>query len=263
MSDAFLDPIIYSKRTQGYEFTQEDQLISGSRILLSSRPDWQQKVIVKYNVSAFSASVPYNLYDVVSYSGSIYRCSTATSAGSWNISKWTVMPNGILMSEVSQISPEIGKYKVDYITGIVNFNINDNAKSVRCEFYSVGNFKIPSSMVYTKSENNLATESLEEMIDNYNLYTEDIRIDNEQARISNEDIRISQESTRVSQENTRKSQESARVIAEANRVAGGALIKSGDTMNGDLTMSSDNGIIMGNMKINFNSGLGVLDITTI
>lgn len=262
MSDAFLDPIIYSKRTQGYEFTQEDQLINGSRILLSSRPDWQQKVVVKYNVSVFSASISYNLYDIVSYSGSIYRCSTATS-GFWNASKWTIMPNGILMSEVSQISPEIGQYKVDYITGIVNFNINDNAKSVRAEFFSVGNFKIPSSMIYTENTGDLVTETLDEMISNYNLYTEDTRIDNELIRISSETTRLSQESTRVLQENTRKSQESARVVAEANRVAGGALIKSGDTMTGDLTMSTNKGIIMGNIKLNFNSGLGTIDITTI
>lgn len=162
ITDDFLDPIIYTKRTQGFVQQIENLLISGNRVLLQELPDNFQKVTINYNVSAYSASSTYALHDIVSYSGAYYRCIVAiTTPETWTAEHWVAMPNGTLMTEITSGAPLEGQYLVNYITGVITFNSYDNAKSVNCVYFGVGRFRIPSSMVYTSATNDIATETLE------------------------------------------------------------------------------------------------------
>lgn len=157
----FLDPIIYTKRNQGFIQQTENLLISGNRILLQELPDNFQKVIINYNVSAYSADSTYALHDIISYSGSYYRCIVAiTTPEAWAAEHWVVMPNGTLMTEITSGTPLEGQYLVNYITGMIIFNTYDNAKSVNCVYYGTGRFMIPSSMIYILATNDVVTETL-------------------------------------------------------------------------------------------------------
>ena len=158
-------------------------------------------------------------------------------------------------------------FTVDYVISQVNFPVELEGITLGFNFWGQGCHYFPASRVWVTSNSdgngNYSIETtLEEMIDNYNLYTEDVRIANELIRIASENTRLSQESARVIAESSRVSVEQARVAAEAARVASGALMKSGDSMNGTLAMGT-NGIIFGNIKFSFNAGLGTVDITTI
>jgi len=91
----------------------------------------------------------------------------------------------------------------------------------------------------------------------FNGFVNELAIDEaEQVRLEAEALRVTAESNRAS--------------AESARVSGGALIKSGDTMTGDLTMDGkinlDNtdGLVIGNKyKIHYNTISDMIDIVTI
>jgi len=90
--------------------------------------------------------------------------------------------------------------------------------------------------------------------------SENNRISSEITRGSNETARVENEATRSSSEVTRIASENARISAETARVNGGALIKSGDIMNGTLTIAENNGILFGShIKLSYNSELNSLD----
>jgi len=103
--------------------------------------------------------------------------------------------------------------------------------------------------------------SEQERISNENerISAEDIRISNESTRGTNENNRINAEVIRDDSEDVRIANELARVDAENTRVASGALIKSGDTMTGNLNMGG-NEIQLGGFKLKYNTGLNSLDI---
>ena len=167
IADDFLDPIIYTKRTQGFVQKTENLLISGNRVLLDELPCSLQKVTINYNVSAYSASSTYVLHDICSYSGSYYRCTTAiTSPEAWDSTHWTVMTNGMLMTEIVTGTPLEGQYKVSYITGIITFNAYDNAKSVNCVYFGTGRFFLSANMIYVTATNDLVEETLDDLITN-------------------------------------------------------------------------------------------------
>ncbi|MCE5220056.1 MAG: hypothetical protein LLF98_02010 [Clostridium sp.] len=159
-------------------------------------------------------------------------------------------------TEVLTTTPLASQFYCDYANSMLFFNSADDGKTITAKYYGKGVVLLPISRIWVQETNGDVTQTLEEMIDNYNLHTED-------ERIANEAIRVSNENTRIISENTRISQEIARVNAEAVRVTGGALIKSGDTMTGDLHISTGKGIVFDNIKIAKNSSLGTLDITTI
>lgn len=165
--------------------------------------------------------------------------------------------------ETTNTSPAVDNFYCNYYTRQVNFNVANIGDNISISYFGRGNISIPISQVYTLlDEYGDIEQTLEEMIDNYNLHTEDERIANEAIRVSSENTRINQESARVIADGLRTTAEDARVIAENARVTGGALIKSGDTMTGDLNME-ENGIIFGNIKVAKNLSLGTLDVTII
>jgi hypothetical protein len=157
-----------------------------------------------------------------------------------------------------------GTFLVDYLRGLVDFPLEANGETITVSSMGSGCQFFPASRVYTSftdSDGNYdIEETLEEMINRYNLHTEDERIANEAIRESNEDIRVENENTRQSQELSRKDAETARVNAETTRVTGGALIKSGDTMTGDLNITTGKAIKFGNFRVVENQSLGSLDI---
>ena len=95
--------------------------------------------------------------------------------------------------------------------------------------------------------------------ENERISAENIRIPNEDIRITNEINRVNAEVIRDDSEDIRIANEIARVNAENLRVEDGALIKSGDTMNGTLNMG-ENEIQLGGFKIKHNPNLNSLDI---
>ena len=232
------DPIITRRRGDNSEplkSINENLKIINGRVCLTEVPNKFNKV----NISGTVDSINYTFYEILD--------SSSVSIDTTN---------------------HICKFKVDYIRGLVDFPLETNGEIFSFSYYGSGATYFPASRVYKSFKINEdgsydIEQTLEEMIDNYNLHTEDERIANEQTRISNESTRVNAEDIRIYQENARKSAETARINAEAARVSNGALIKSGDTMNGNINFSSDNGIIFGNIKFVFNAGLGTVDIVTV
>ena len=160
-------------------------------------------------------------------------------------------------TEVFINTPLEDHFYCNYYTGQVYFNSANIGDNISISYYGRGLISIPISKIYTSLDSNgNIIENLQEMIDRYNLYTEDIRI-------ANELLRIEHENSRISLENARIVAETNRINAENIRVAGGALIKSGGTMTGDISMAPDKGIVFGNFKIKNNVSLGTIDIELI
>lgn len=63
------------------------------------------------------------------------------------------------------------------------------------------------------------------------------------------------------QEAIRITNENARITNENARISGGALIKSGDSMTGDLNIPVGAGIKFGNMKLIWNPSIGIEIVT--
>jgi hypothetical protein len=210
----------------------ESLKIINGRVCLTEIPDRFNKV----NISGTINSITYTFYEILD--------SSSVSIDTTN---------------------HICKFKVDYIRGSVDFPLDVNGETLSFSYKGSGATFFPASRVYKSFKINEdgsydIETTLEEMIDNYNLHTEDERIANEATRQTNETARTNQENTRQSQETTRLSQETARVNAENARVSGGALIKSGDTMTGDLNITTGKAIKFGKFKLIENQSLGSLDI---
>jgi len=176
------------------------------------------------------------------------------------------------------------QYLVDYTYGYIQFHPDANGKNLLIDYWGKGGIMWPIGRIWTLSSDNNVTQTLQDvvnvaneaMVDYVNeqerisnedirISAEDIRISNETTRGTNETGRVTTEGTRVSSENTRIANEIARVSAENIRISNGALIKSGDTMNGILNMNADinmneNAINLGGFKIKHNANLNSLDI---
>ena len=188
---------------------------------------------------------------------------------------WYELPIGI---------PTENQYVVDYNEGFIDFHSSNNLLTVNCQYLGTGFHYLSASRIIVGSSNIDIAQTLQDVVDvaneamvdyvneqerisneNTRVSAENIRISNETTRGINETSRVTTEGTRVNSENTRIANELARVSAENIRIANGALIKSGDTMNGILNMNNtltmnENAINLGGFKIKHNPNLNSLDI---
>ena len=166
----------------------------------------------------------------------------------------------------------------------MEFHSSRNNETLNFSFKGTGAYYLNAKRVFVLTDTNgEVIETLQDVVDIANeamvdYVSEQERISNENERISAEDIRISNESTRGTNETSRINaevirddsedvriaNELARVDAENLRVEGGALIKSGDTMNGTLNMNAninmnENEIQLGGFKIKHNPNLNSID----
>jgi hypothetical protein len=173
------------------------------------------------------------------------------------------------MSEVkkSQSITSATQYKVDYITGVVNFDSSREGNTITVtQYYGRGQIFIDASRIVTDASGSniirtlkeLVTENEQAVIDeatrdaneaarltaegirvtsedtriaseNSRVTAENTRKSNETTRVNNETTRVDSETTRVSNENTRKSNETSRVSVEGQRVIDENTRKSNET----------------------------------
>ncbi len=134
------------------------------------------------------------------------------------------------MVETQSINPELNQFYCNYHLGTCHFNVANEGQTVSVNWKGRGNAAIPISRIWTQIDSNGdVIETLEQMINNYNLYTESVRVANEITRESNEDTREVAETTRQNQETARVNAEAARVIAENERVVNNVLRSEFDT----------------------------------
>lgn len=227
----FYDPIITRRRGNNQEpllLINENLKIINGRVCLTEIPNRFDKV----NVSGTINSITYTFYEILD--------SSVISIDTIN---------------------HICNFKVDYVRGLVDFPLDINGETLSFSYKGSGATYFPASRVYKSFKINEdgsydIETTLEQMIDNYNLHTED-------ERIVNEAIRQNNETTRQDNESIRQNQEQARIDAESVRVSGGALIKSGGTMTGNITMSNETAITFGTFKVAKNSSLNCLEISVV
>ena len=158
--------------------------------------------------------------------------------------------------------PSENQYQVDYNEALVLFHESRNGLTFSFSFKGTGAHYLNAKRVFTQvSETGEILETLQDIVDIANevIVSESQRIINESQRIINEDIRSDSEDIRSDSEDIRIANEITRVNAENARITGGALIKSGDIMTGNLNMG-ENEIQLGGFKIKYNPSLNSLDI---
>ena len=241
--------------------------------------DYQTSVI-----SRLRKGTPDDPYINITESQQIIQNKAVISEIPDTFTKVTVSGLGVTWIETNSIPTE-NQYKVDYNYGYVEFHSSRNNETLNFSYKGTGAYYLNAKRVFVLTDTNgEVIETLQDVVDVANeamvdYVNEQERISNETGRVSAENIRISNETTRgtnetdrvttedirVSAENIRISNESARVSAENIRISNGALIKSGDTMNGILNMNNtltmnENEIDLGGFKIKHNPNLNSLDI---
>jgi hypothetical protein len=172
------------------------------------------------------------------------------------ISKVDVVGETIIWYEITEGSPDVNEYLVNYRAKTVTFNLTHVNKQLQFNYKGKGLTYIPTSSIYTKEENGEVIETLKDLTsttqkvrdetslikgqfeaaetervgnETTRIGAENTRKNSELTRIENENLRISNEDSRVSDENTRDLNETSRVNSENVR-----------TSNEDARVSAEN-----------------------
>jgi len=274
----FNDPIITKKREQPYPQIIEELVVINNKILLTESPDKFNRVQIKdknnqnqiyYEIEKNKETTTYAYY--VDYLNGIVTVDSSqnnktfictyygVSAPYFPASRiWTQENNGEVIETLDQIIENANAY-LSISDQLINKGIYDS----NTVYYkrNIVTYNDNSAYMYI---NELPKNNKPPTDENY--WQEIINVKNivnllnstNDTLNDSEIIRQSQEDIRKDNETIRKENEIIRINAENARIAGGALIKSGDTMTGVLNMGN-NEIQLGGFKIKYNPNLNSID----
>jgi hypothetical protein len=282
----FSDPIITKKREQPYPQIIEEIVVVNNKMLLRENPDKFNKVQIKdkSNQTQIYYEIDQNIITseftyFVDYLNGIVTVDSSQNNKTFICTYYGVSTQYIPHSRIYTQTNELGDDIVQTLEQVVE---NANAYlSIADQLVTKGEYN--SETIYSKrnmvfnSDKNAVYMYINDvpefgkLLTDTNYWQEIIDIADIVNLLNTTNTTVNNaETVRQNQESTRQQQEQTRVTAEAARVAGGALIKSGDTMPGTLNMNGilnmNNNIVMngtsiqlGGFKIKHNPNLNSID----